>query len=54
MWSFDTGLTPDGPTVKFTILDPDGTEGYPRRFESLGAVHPDPDQHAEDSVLRDD
>lgn len=29
MWNFDTGVTPDGPTVRFTLLDPDGTEGYP-------------------------
>jgi aldose 1-epimerase len=29
MWNFDTGVTPDGPTVRFTILDPDGAEGFP-------------------------
>lgn len=29
MWDADTGMTPDGPTVRFTILDPDGTEGFP-------------------------
>jgi aldose 1-epimerase len=29
MWHGDTGMTPDGPTVRFTILDPDGAEGFP-------------------------
>jgi aldose 1-epimerase len=29
MWNADTGMTPDGPTVRFTILDPNGTEGFP-------------------------
>jgi aldose 1-epimerase len=29
MWTGDTGMTPDGPTVRFTILDPDGAEGFP-------------------------
>jgi aldose 1-epimerase len=29
MWDADTGMTPDGPTVRFTILDPDGAEGFP-------------------------
>jgi len=29
MWQADTGMTPDGPTIRFTILDPDGAEGFP-------------------------
>jgi aldose 1-epimerase len=29
VWDFDTGVDPDGPTVRFTLLDPDGTEGFP-------------------------
>jgi aldose 1-epimerase len=29
MWKADTGMTPDGPTVRLTILDPDGAEGWP-------------------------
>jgi aldose 1-epimerase len=29
MWKADTGMTPDGPTVRLTILDPDGAEGFP-------------------------
>ncbi len=29
MWTADTGMTPDGPTVRLTILDPDGAEGFP-------------------------
>jgi len=29
MWAADTGMTPDGPTIRFSILDPDGAEGFP-------------------------
>ncbi|MGD0462014.1 MAG: aldose epimerase family protein [Tepidisphaeraceae bacterium] len=29
MWEGDGGVTPDGPTVRFTILDRDGQEGFP-------------------------
>ncbi len=29
LWNADTGMTPDGPTVRFTIVDPDGAEGFP-------------------------
>jgi aldose 1-epimerase len=29
MWDADTGVMPDGPTVRFTILDRDGQEGFP-------------------------
>jgi len=29
IWDADTGMTPDGPTVRFTIHDPDGAEGFP-------------------------
>jgi aldose 1-epimerase len=29
MWTADTGMTPDGPTIRLTILDPDGSEGFP-------------------------
>jgi aldose 1-epimerase len=29
MWQGDMGVTPDGPTVRFTILDRDGQEGFP-------------------------
>ncbi|HEX4053720.1 MAG TPA: aldose epimerase family protein [Tepidisphaeraceae bacterium] len=29
MWQGDMGITPDGPTVRLTILDPGGTEGFP-------------------------
>lgn len=29
MWTGETGITPDGPTVRFTILDHDGQEGFP-------------------------
>ena len=29
LWKGDAGTTPDGPTVRFTILDPDGAEGFP-------------------------
>jgi len=29
MWTGDAGMTPDGPTVRFTILDHDGDEGFP-------------------------
>jgi aldose 1-epimerase len=29
MWAGDMGVTPDGPTVRFTILDHDGEEGFP-------------------------
>jgi aldose 1-epimerase len=29
MWTAGTGMTPDGPTVRFSILDPDGTDGWP-------------------------
>jgi aldose 1-epimerase len=29
MWIGDMGVTPDGPTVRFTIRDPDGEEGFP-------------------------
>ena len=28
-WSGDMGMSPDGPSVRFTILDPDGAEGFP-------------------------
>ena len=28
-WKGDMGMTPDGPAVRFTILDPDGAEGFP-------------------------
>jgi aldose 1-epimerase len=29
MWDADYGMTPDGPAVRFTILDKDGEEGFP-------------------------
>jgi aldose 1-epimerase len=29
MWTGEMGMTPDGPTVRFTILDHDGQEGFP-------------------------
>jgi aldose 1-epimerase len=29
MWRADAGMTPDGPTVRFVIHDPDGAEGFP-------------------------
>jgi aldose 1-epimerase len=29
MWNGEMGVTPDGPAVRFTILDPDGQEGFP-------------------------
>jgi len=29
VWIGDAGMTPDGPTVRFTILDRDGEEGFP-------------------------
>ena len=29
MWFGDMGMTPDGPAVRFTILDNDGQEGFP-------------------------
>jgi len=29
VWDFDAGMAADGPTVRFTILDPDGSEGFP-------------------------
>ena len=30
MWKAeDMGMTPDGPAVRFTLLDPDGAEGFP-------------------------
>ncbi len=28
-WKGDMGMTPDGPAVRFTILDPAGAEGFP-------------------------
>jgi len=28
-WDFDTGVTPDGPTVRLKMHDPDGDEGFP-------------------------
>ena len=29
MWDADYGMTPDGPAVRFSILDKDGEEGFP-------------------------
>jgi len=29
LWKGDVGVTPDGPAVRFTLLDPDGAEGFP-------------------------
>ncbi len=29
VWKGDAGMTGDGPTVRFTLLDPDGAEGFP-------------------------
>jgi aldose 1-epimerase len=29
MWHADYGMTPDGPAVRFSILDKDGEEGFP-------------------------
>ena len=29
LWKGDAGMTPDGPAVRFTLLDPDGAEGFP-------------------------
>jgi aldose 1-epimerase len=29
MWEADTGVSPDGPTVRFKIVDPNGEEGFP-------------------------
>jgi aldose 1-epimerase len=29
VWDFDCGMAGDGPTVRFTLLDADGTEGFP-------------------------
>jgi aldose 1-epimerase len=29
IWDFDAGMAADGPTCRFTLLDPDGTEGFP-------------------------
>jgi aldose 1-epimerase len=29
VWDYDAGMAGDGPTVRFTLLDPDGTEGFP-------------------------
>jgi aldose 1-epimerase len=29
MWAADAGMTPDGPTVRLQITDPDGEEGFP-------------------------
>ena len=28
-WKGDAGMTGEGPTVRFTLLDPDGAEGFP-------------------------
>lgn len=33
IWSADAAVTADGPSVKFTLVDPDGCEGFP------GTVH---------------
>jgi aldose 1-epimerase len=29
VWTGNAGMTPDGPAVRFTLLDPDGAEGFP-------------------------
>ncbi|MDP9175750.1 MAG: galactose mutarotase [Planctomycetota bacterium] len=29
VWQADAGMTPDGPTVRLTLFDPDGAEGFP-------------------------
>lgn len=29
IWKAETAMTADGPSVRFTLLDPDGAEGYP-------------------------
>lgn len=29
LWKADTAMTANGPSVRFTLTDPDGTEGYP-------------------------
>ena len=29
VWIADTAMTADGPSARFTLLDPDGAEGYP-------------------------
>jgi aldose 1-epimerase len=29
IWAGETAMTADGPSVRFTLTDPDGTEGYP-------------------------
>jgi aldose 1-epimerase len=29
IWDADAAMTADGPSVRFTLLDPDGAEGYP-------------------------
>lgn len=29
IWNSDAAMTIDGPSVRFTLVDPDGTEGYP-------------------------
>lgn len=29
VWKGDAGMTGEGPTVRFTLLDPDGAEGFP-------------------------
>jgi aldose 1-epimerase len=33
VWESDAGMTPDGPAVRLTLVDPDGSEGFP------GTVH---------------
>jgi len=34
MWTGDAGMTTDGPTVRLTLLDPDGTEGFPGNLKA--------------------
>jgi aldose 1-epimerase len=29
IWNADTAMTADGPSIRFTLIDPDGAEGYP-------------------------
>ncbi|HTW93737.1 MAG TPA: aldose epimerase family protein [Tepidisphaeraceae bacterium] len=29
VWDADAGVTPDGPTLRLSLLDPDGEEGFP-------------------------
>ena len=54
VWAGETAMTADGPSVRLTLTDPDGTEGYPGTVKVTVIYSLTGDDAAEDPVFRDD